>query len=488
MPKQTIDMGLIRKIPSLLADKEGCRDACKILFKDDFGKPMIVSDYQVKIIQAIFFKDPKRCCCTATTRAGKSLAVALGVILLGVFKNGEKIRLIAPTEQHTKILMGYVIRHILDSPICSSTLMLDTKQSTDRLKKELTKSKLTFKNDNEIITITANITGKGRSLVGWGGTAVVVDEAEQIPTDLMRTKVMRMLGDTADANIFLIGNPVSYGYMWEKSTDPNWTFFKVGWEECVQAGRMTKEFVKNREKEMTSNEFKVWYKGEWADTLEDQLFPQPELEMISAKITPEEKELLTMEPDEKRLGCDIARFGNDRTVLCKLERYDSKWFIVKFKVYRKKDTMKTVGEIVAWDREEHFGTINIDDAGLGGGVTDRLREIDGIKRRVFPFLAGELPCKFKRVLTKTEEEKNKQFFNKKSYWLRKLETLTREGRIRLVDEEYGDVLINDLRKLRYEFTSSGKLKTIDPEDKSPDFADAVNIGLFNPHKLVFDFV
>lgn len=462
---------------------------CRRKFKTDIGEPLEVTDYQVDIIQTICWKERKRALCTASTRAGKSLAVALAVILLAQFSPGEKIRLIAPTLDHTKIVMGYVIQHILDNKAFTNNLMFDVKGlGAERLKKEMTKQKLTLKNGSEIMSITANIAGQGRSLVGWGGSCIIVDEAEQIEAELMRTKVMRMLGDTPDANIFMIGNPVTHGYMWEKSTDPNWYFHKISWEMCVDEGRMSHDFVMERKGEMTQTEFSIWYAAEWPEELTDQLFTMEDLTNFSLPLSKEEKELLTTKPDEKSLGCDIARFGIDLTVLYKAVRYEDTWFFTKCKTFEKKDLMGTVGEIVAWDRIEKFDRVIVDDSGLGGGVTDRLREIEGVGLKVHAFIAGESPHKLKRKLLKKEEENNKQFMNKKAFQYRQFESKCRKKQARCADLVNGSKLLGEMRKMRYEYNSSGKLKVVDPEDKSPDFCDAACYALFEGQRLVFSFI
>lgn len=473
----------------MLARKKTAKQAMRLLFLNDKGEPLEVTDYQVKIIKRIFFKSPKRVVCTATTRAGKSLAVAIGVVLLAIFRDGEKIRLIAPTEEHTKIVMGYVIQHILDNSVFKSCLMMDTKGlGVERLKKVLTKQRMVLKNNSEIMTITANISAQGRSLVGWGGSVVIVDEAEIIESEIMRTKVMRMLGDSPDSSIFMIGNPVQYGFMYDKSTDPKWAFTQIGWQECVSEGRMTEEFIEERRAELTKNEFDIWYNARWPEELEDQLFTMQDLKNMIAPLTQNEIGLLSGEPDEKRLGCDIARFGNDFTVLYKNLRYGDKWFLSDFKVFGKNDLMKTVGNIIAFDGIDGFDSINVDDSGLGGGVSDRLREQEQTSNKVHAFIAGERPWKLDRKLTRSEEEDNKIYLNKKAFFYRKFESLARKGLVRLVNPEEHHKLISELKKIKYEHKSDGKMKIIPPEDKSPDFADSACISFFEGFKFVVDFV
>jgi hypothetical protein len=76
------------------------------------------------------------------------------------------------------------------------------------------------------------------------------------------------------------------------------------------------------------------------------------------------------------IGCDVARFGSDETVIAL--RHGERVRIAK--VLSGRDTMTVVGEILRVARgtlEEavDFARIVVDDVGLGGGVTDRLREL-----------------------------------------------------------------------------------------------------------------
>ena len=122
----------------MLATIPTTKQVVKLLFKNDKGEPLVFSTSQARIVKIIFFKYPKRMNCTAMTRAGKSLAVAIGVILVAMFRAGEKIRLIAPTEEHTKIVMGYVIQHILDNEIFTSMLMINARgMGAERLKRAM---------------------------------------------------------------------------------------------------------------------------------------------------------------------------------------------------------------------------------------------------------------------------------------------------------------------------------------------------------------
>jgi len=74
-----------------------------------------------------------------------------------------------------------------------------------------------------------------------------------------------------------------------------------------------------------------------------------------------------------------------------------------------------------------------------------------------------------------------RFLNKKAemYW--NMRTLFEEGRISIPKHR---TLISQLAKMKYELTSSGKIRIIDPEDKSPDFADSLCLGLYKKKRTV----
>jgi hypothetical protein len=86
------------------------------------------------------------------------------------------------------------------------------------------------------------------------------------------------------------------------------------------------------------------------------------------------------EDDPFEMGVDVARFGHDLTTM-----YTRKGGVVLGRdAHQKKDTMETVGKVIetAERYADQIGyeakntiTINVDDTGAGGGVTDRLREL-----------------------------------------------------------------------------------------------------------------
>ena len=75
--------------------------------------------------------------------------------------------------------------------------------------------------------------------------------------------------------------------------------------------------------------------------------------------------------EENELGVDVARYGEDLTVI-----YHRRGPVARRRrKFGKRSTMVTVGEIIEVLRETGASVVRIDDTGVGGGVTDRLEEL-----------------------------------------------------------------------------------------------------------------
>lgn len=96
------------------------------------------------------------------------------------------------------------------------------------------------------------------------------------------------------------------------------------------------------------------------------------------------------------IGVDVARFGDDKTVIYK--RHGLK--IIDQKYFRGADTQRVAS--VVWDMANHDPSIliKVDDTGVGGGVTDRLRVL-GAKVDAINF--GANPCNNSRYTSVADE-------------------------------------------------------------------------------------
>ena len=85
------------------------------------------------------------------------------------------------------------------------------------------------------------------------------------------------------------------------------------------------------------------------------------------------------------LGCDVARYGQARTVVVRRQGPVARI------VWRVKgaDTMRTAGFLKEYCENNDVATVVVDDSGVGGGVVDRLKETGLRRARVEPFVAGK---------------------------------------------------------------------------------------------------
>jgi hypothetical protein len=159
------------------------------------------------------------------------------------------------------------------------------------------------------------------------------------------------------------------------------------------------------------------------------------------------------------VACDVARFGSDETVIAiRLGRN-----VRIARAYHGKDLMQTCGHIVEVVRHLRNQGVDarivVDDAGLGGGVTDRLRE-QGYS--VDAFNGGERAADPSLYPNRRSEA-----------WFAFSEVL---GTLDLDDDPQ---LAADLVAPRYKVDSAGR-RVVEPKDttkkrlgRSPDRADAV---------------
>jgi len=169
--------------------------------------------------------------------------------------------------------------------------------------------------------------------------------------------------------------------------------------------------------------------------------------------------------DTKYLSCDIARFGEDKTVVCVWCGLN----LIDVKVYSKMDTVQVSHEIKTLQQIHgvHPSNIIIDSDGIGGGVVDQVRG--------------------KGFVNNSSPLHNQNFTNLKSQCYLKLADLMKEGKIsiNLHNNSVIETLTQELLSI--------KLKNVDKDTKigvmskeeqkktlgrSPDYADAMMLRMY----------
>ena len=412
-----------------------------------------LTPYQIKIVGKILLDDDKRIIITAPTRAGKTLAVSIAILLWVTWKPNSKVVIIAPTYDQTQIIINYIADFLIQSPILANYVDLDvSRKDVSRLKKEFSRSRITFKNGSELLVLSAQ--GKAERLMGHGADLVVVDESSLISDEVFNLRIMRMLGDDPNAKLLEIGNPFHLNHFYKHWYDPNFTQIHISLEETIEAGRLSPDFVEEMKRTLLPQEFKILYEAQFVEEEENALIPYKDL-MWAIKNYNDVKILRNY---QIYIGCDIARYGEDKTVISVVKTNQDMFKLVNITVKQKESLMETVGVIVNLIRYYNPDYVGIDDSGLGGGVTDRLIELG---HQVSPINFGEKP------------QVNNRALNRKAEIYLNLQSLFRDHRIVIPNNPF---LINQLRPLKLELTSGGKYRINDNQDKSPDYADSLAIA------------
>ena len=131
---------------------------------------------------------------------------------------------------------------------------------------------------------------------------------------------------------------------------------------------------------MTKVQYAQEYLGEFVEDW-NQFFPT---KLIKERMTFIEWSIKEkIEGSRFYLGVDVARYGGDENafVICEMvnTKGKEKLKIVKCQTTERVSTVDTIGRVVLLDGEYNFHKIFIDDAGVGGAVTDVLESRLGRK-------------------------------------------------------------------------------------------------------------
>ena len=437
----------------------------------------VVTNGQLTIFNALVSGKHKRIEILCSTQYGKSITVGLACLELACILN-KKVVIVAPSAPKAKIIMRYVIDHLGDSPEFENQLEAETK--LERLRLEGSKEKLSFRGGGCIFVISGNENNskkKIESAMGEGAEIVIMDEACLISDEVEATIFRMIAGKGVNAVYCKIGNPFyrlpPYSHFWSSWNDPNYYRIFIDDRIAIEEGRYSDEFLLEAK---TKPFYEILYKCEFPD--EDSIDPEGFRPLITSKyikygvncdimkaIIKKEKEKGELK-HELKLGCDIGAGGDSNVYLLRYGNY-----ACVESSNHSNDTMTNVSEIerIAEEWKDYgfeWSNVNIDDIGVGRGVSDRLKEkgynINGV--------SVGMPA--------TEKDK---FANIKAelYWKVREWAMNEESRLDTRREW------EQLTWIRYKVSSDKQVK-IEPKDKlkkasgkSPDFAEALMLSFYD---------
>ncbi|MDD3029776.1 MAG: DEAD/DEAH box helicase family protein [Alphaproteobacteria bacterium] len=303
----------------------------------------------------------------------------------------------------------------------------------------------------------------------------VIDEASGVSEPIMEA----VLGTLSGPNnkLLMCGNPTqTRGTFYDSHTRDKSVYqsHHISSRDCP---RTNKENIAAMERKYGkhSNFIRVRVDGEFPLQEDDVFIP---LSLLEASV---QTQFALKRPIRIDIGCDVARFGDDKTVIA----YKINENVTIHLKINGQDLMKTADKIIELGVDlirqyKYTGTImvRIDDGGVGGGVTDRLRQIKKANQKRFAWMEV-LPVQFGRRI------KHAYYYDSTTFMLgvikSMLSTVDEEGNPKAVDlilPNDAD-LIAQLSTRKYEMTENSKLR-VESKDEvkkrigvSPDEADCV---------------
>lgn len=329
-----------------------------------------------------------------------------------------------------------------------------------------------------------------------GQMLVIVDEADGLDPQIL--VAIQSLLTSSGVHLLMIGNPTrGAGKFYDSHKDVSFTKLKID-------VFMTPNFKYNKIKDMsdlrafkTAEELKAlhlpypqlvtplwaWDRmHDWGETSpifqsrvladfptegSDTLIPLHLVEKALEKEFTDEEWLVR--PRRNVVGIDVARYGEDTTVVTSMDNMK----VIDVDWHNGKDTMKTVGLGIKVFQESGFDksmdTFVVDDTGVGGGVTDRLRELGYNVIAVNFGSASSEPEAYVNLKAEIFWELRQCFYHQK---------------IQVTD---CGKMVAQIPMIRFAYNSQAKLEIVSKKQmkkdghQSPDFVDSLALAVWGVH-------
>jgi len=307
--------------------------------------------------------------------------------------------------------------------------------------------------ESSFISVRTSSSERPEALAGVHSEHVllVVDEASAVPEAVFEAAAGSMSGHSATT--ILISNPTrNSGLFYKTHHDLASDWFRMH-VSCRENPLVSSDFIRQIAATYgeTSNAFRIRVLGEFALADDDTLIPAELVDGAS------DRDVVASPGEPLVYGLDVARFGTDRTALCKRKGN----VVLEIRHWGGLDLMQTVGAVMNEAKKDAPAEICVDTIGLGSGVADRLREMGLNVRDVNVAESSAMNPNANRL--------------RDELWLSVKDWLG----TRAVKIPKDEVLRQELVAPRYTFTSTGKV-VVESKDglkkrgmRSPDLADAL---------------
>lgn len=401
---------------------------------------------------------------------GKSALEAWVMIWFLTTRPFPKIPCTAPTQhQLFDVLWAEVSKWIRNNPVIGNELIW-------------TKEKVYMKGHPEEWFAVARTASKPDALQGFHADHVlyIIDEASGVKDEIFEPVLGSL--STGGARLLMCGNPTQLSGFFYDSHNKNRASYKTYHIDARNSAFVSAESIQtiiNMYGE-DSDVFRVRVAGDFPLAEDDIYIPLPLVEnSIMTEFFPRKC------PQIVDIGCDVARFGDDKTVIG--YKIDEKAMF--YKKRQGQDTMKTADDIVALGemlvsryqmkpgKDSPIPT-KVDDGGVGGGVVDRLRQIKRNDPTRFWWL-DVIPVQFGKRL------KHKHYYDSTTYMMSVVKKLLQpfddEGNKKPVELilPNDDDMVAQLSGRKYYMTENSRIKIESKKEvkkrgrPSPDEADCI---------------
>lgn len=391
---------------------------------------------------------------------GKTALEAAAVLWYLCCRPNPKVVCTAPTRQQLNDVLWAEIAKWLEGTMVKNFL-------------KWTKTKVYMIGYEERWFATARTATKPENMQGFHEDYMlfVVDEASGVADDIMEAILGTLSG--AENKLLMCGNPTRTSGVFYDSHHRDRADYKTHKVSSYDSPRASKENIDRliRKYGEDSDVVRVRVFGEFPKSEPDTFIHLEKVEAAAMRevYVNEYGERIIPEDAPLEFGVDVARYGDDQSVICpRIGNY-----VPFLKTYNKQDTMTTAGHVIKLAKELmlEYGrpscVVKIDDDGVGGGVTDRLREI--IQEE--SLYIDVIDCHNGGKALNPENYEN---WGSESWAT--IRELLHDGEIQIPNDED---LIGQLSTRKYKVTSKGKIRLESKEEmkkrglRSPDRADAL---------------